>query len=127
MLLLLTTGWTRNHTIPDLISPLTLTAVPAEPHRSPLTYQVCCIRVSSESGDEMTSSCSGSSTNSSCQHPGPNWVGIVVSLTHWPSGKSPACWFCRGGNTYVLLLISRLRMLSAGVAELSDDVLVSAQ
>jgi hypothetical protein len=59
------------------------------------------MRVSSESGVEMTSSCAGSSSGKkkNCQHPGPNGVGSVVSLTHWPSGKLPGCWSDFGGKT----------------------------
>ena len=75
--------------------------MPEAPQSVPFVYQVCCILESSESGVEMTSSCAGSSTKRSCQHPGPKTVGVVVSLMHCPSGKSPGFWSDLGGTTYV--------------------------
>ena len=55
------------------------------------------MRLSFESRTDSTSLWAGSATNRNCQQPGPNGVDMVVSLMHWPSGKSPAFWFAFGG------------------------------
>src|SRR3954452_5060302 len=85
------------------------------------------MRVSFESRCDSTSSCAGSLTNRNCQQPGPNGVAIVVSLMHWPSGKSPA--FCSdfGGIAYSPTVSVSWLSASDGELELSDDVFVSAQ
>src|SRR6476619_3760930 len=85
------------------------------------------MRVSLASRCEMTSLCAGSPTNRFCQQPGPNGVDMVVSLMHWPSGKSPAFWLALGGTAYRPTVSVVLERLSAGLALLSDLVLLSAQ
>jgi hypothetical protein len=50
----------------------------------------CCIRVSFESGLEMTSLWAGSAPNSSRQQPVPAIVTVVVSLMQKPCGA--AAW-----------------------------------
>ncbi len=93
-------GLTMNHSMPALVEPARLNPVSRAPHSFPLAKVTCIIRLSPESGVEITSLCAGSATNKNCQHPGPNGVGMVVSLMHWPSGKSPAFWFDLGGTLY---------------------------
>ena len=85
--------------MPAFTSPLTLIAVPEAPHRTPLTYHVCCMRVSPESSWDCTSLWTGLVLKNSCQQPGPNGVGVVTSLMQSRSGVLPD--FCSdfGGNT----------------------------
>ena len=91
-----TLGRTTKNSTPALVVPPTLTAVSSELHSLPSAKVTWCMRVSLASRCEMTSSWAGSSTNSSCQQPGPNGVARVVSLTHWPRGKSPGFWSALG-------------------------------
>ena len=86
--------------MPALSWPSTHKAVSVAPHSVPLTYHVCCMRVSLESGVDSTSLWAGSGgLKSTCQQPGPNGVGDVVLLMHCPSGMSPGFWSDFGGNT----------------------------
>src|SRR5437016_7777683 len=112
---------TMYHAIPARCGPPSgLSAVSSEPHTLPLAYITCCMRVSFESGLEMTSLCAGSPTNRSRQQPMPAIVGVVVSLMQSPCATSgvvvlsasvpePGCC-CFGGTPYwptvrILLLI----------------------
>src|SRR6266699_3716636 len=89
------------------------------------------MRVSLESGRDSTSLCAGSSfgRKNARQQPRPAQNGnvSVVSLTHWPSGKSPA--FCSdfGGMPYFPTVSTLWLSARAGVGESSDCVFVSAQ
>src|SRR6266487_3013959 len=93
------------------------------------------MRVSFESGREMTSLCAGSAANSSRQHPTPAIVGVSVSLMQSPWATSGVVvlsasvpdpgWCCLGGSAYVLTLTSRLFRASAGDAVFRDEVLVN--
>src|SRR3989442_15296732 len=86
------------------------------------------MRVSFEPGVDSTWLWAGSGgLKRNRQQPGPNGVGIFVSLMHCPSGKSPGFWFAFGGNTYVSLLISLLPSTSDGLALFRDDVFESDQ
>src|SRR6266581_9590583 len=92
------------------------------------------MRVSFESGLEITSLCAGSAPNSSRQQPvWPLNSSVVVSLMQKPCGVSvvasepePGCC-CFGGTAYWLTVSTLLLRLSAGDAVFSDDVFVSAQ
>src|ERR671923_872836 len=114
-----------------------LSAVSSAPHTLPLAYITCCMRVSFESGLEMTSVCAGSAPKSSRQQP--NWPlnsCVVVSLMQSPCATSgvvvlsasvpePGCC-CFGGTPYwptVRILLLRLRFGTP----FSDAVFVSVQ
>ncbi len=91
------------------------------------------MRVSLESGREMTSLCAGSPPNSKRQQPvRPLNSRVVVSLIQKPCGVSvvasvpePGCC-CFGGTPYWFTLSTWLLRLSAGVLVFSEDVFVSA-
>src|SRR6059058_1134903 len=96
-------------------------AVSSAPQILPLAYITCCMRVSFESGREITSLCAGSPPKSSRQQPTPAIVEVVVSLMQWPCGAlvpgavpEPGC-FCLGGMAYWFALINLLVRLRAGV------------
>src|SRR5439155_17002778 len=110
----------------------TVSAVSRAPQSLPLAYITCCIRVSFESGREMTSLCAGSRPNSNRQQPTPAIVGVVVSLMQWPCGTStvggvpePGC-FCFGGMPYCPTVSTLFVNVSDGDAVFSDDVFSSA-
>src|SRR5438309_2118293 len=100
-------GLTMYHATPARCGPASgLSAVSSAPHSLPFAYVTCCMRVSFESGLEMTSLWAGSPTNSSRQQPTPAIVGVVVSLMQKPCGTSvvgavpePGCC-CFGGTAY---------------------------
>src|SRR6266480_105340 len=90
------------------------------------------MRVSFESGLEMTSLCAGSAPNRSFQQPTPAMVGVVVSLMQKPCGTAvvgavpdPGCC-CFGGTPYCPAVSTLLLRLSAGTA-FRDAVFVSVQ
>src|SRR5439155_26972154 len=94
------------------------------------------MRVSFESGREMTSLWAGCPTNRSRQQPTPAIVTVVVSLMQSTCATSgvvvlsasvpePGC-FCLGGSAYVPTVTSLLLRPSDGTA-FSEDVLVSVQ
>src|SRR4051812_9805834 len=92
----------------------------------------CCMRVSFESGLEITSLCAGSAANRSRQQPRPAMVDVVVSLMQCPCGTAspgavpdPGCC-CFGGSAYVCTGRSLLLRLTAG-AVFSDAVFLSVQ
>src|ERR687888_2471145 len=113
--------------------PSGLRAVSSAPHTLPFAYMTCCMRVSFESGLEMTSVWAGSPPNSSRQQP--NWPlnsCVVVSLMQSPCATSgvvflsasvpePGC-FCFGGTPYWPTVRILLLRLSAGVAVFSEAV-----
>src|SRR5919202_3052466 len=110
-----------------------LSAVSRAPHTLPLEYMTCCMRVSFESGREMTSgprACAAAVT-SSFQQPVPATVKVVSSFRQKPCGASavgavpePGCC-CFGGTPYWPTVRILLLRLSAGVTVLSDAVFVS--
>src|SRR3954447_13024492 len=110
--------------------PSGFSAVSRAPHSLPFAYETCCMRVSFESGVEMTSLCAGSPPNSSRQQPTPAIVDVVVSLMQNPCGVAAVAgvpepgWCCFGGSAYVLTATTLLLRLRAGDALFSDDVLV---
>src|SRR5215470_14518568 len=89
------------------VPPSGLTAVSSDPHNLPFAYITCCMRVSFESGFEITSSCAGSLPNKSRQQPtAPLNSCVVVSLIQCPCGvlvvggvPEPGCC-CLGGIAY---------------------------
>ncbi len=72
--------------MPARFSLLTVTALSSAPHNLPFANVTCCIRVSFESGVEITSLWAGSAVSNSLQHPVPRIVGVVVSLVQNPIG-----------------------------------------
>src|SRR5438128_3517442 len=111
--------------------PSGLSAVSSAPHTLPLAYITCCMRVSFESGLEMTSLCAGSPPKSRRQQPvWPLKSRVVVSLMQWPCGTSvvgavpePGCC-CLGGTPYWPTVRILLLGLTAGTP-FSDAVFVS--
>src|SRR5436190_22861831 len=117
--------------------PSGLSAVSREPHTFPFAYMTCCMRVSFESGLEITSVCAGSAPKSSRQQP--NWPlnsCVVVSLMQSPCATSgvvvllasvpePGCC-CFGGTPYWPTVTILLLIATAGVAVFSEAVFVSA-
>ena len=74
-------GLTMYHAMPARCGPASgLSAVSSAPQSLPLAYITCCMRVSFESGLEMTSLCAGWPPNRSRQQPTPAIVTVVVSL-----------------------------------------------
>src|SRR5438132_4566946 len=123
------------HAMPARCAPPSgLTAVSSAPQTLPFAYMTCCIRVSFESGREMTSeprACAEAPT-SNFQHPVPAMVTVVSSFRQWPCGTStpgavpePGCC-CFGGTPYWPTPRMLLLRLSAGT-EFSDEVFVSVQ
>src|SRR6266581_5743442 len=105
-----TFGLTMNQAMPARWAPPSgLTTVSSEPHKLPFAYITCCMRVSFESGVEITSSCAGSLPNKSRQQPTlPLNSTVVVLLIQYPCGVSivagvpePGCC-CLGGIAYWL-------------------------
>src|SRR5664280_2774599 len=127
-------GLTTNQAMPARWAPPPgFSAVSSEPHSLPFAYVTCCMRVSFESGVEMTSLCAGWPPNRSRQQPTPAMVVVVVSLMQLPCGVAavaevpePGC-FCFGGIEYWFTASTLLLRLRAGDALLSDDVFVSDQ
>src|SRR6266568_257751 len=127
-------GLTMYQAIPARwVPPSGFNAVSRAPHSLPFAYMTCCMRVSLESGVEMTSLWAGCTPKSNRQHPTPAMVGVVVSSIQKPCGASmvanepePGCR-CLGGIPYwptVNTLVVRVRF---GDPVLSEEVLVSAQ
>src|SRR6516162_5566387 len=125
-------GFTMYHAMPARRGPPSvLSAVSSAPHSLPLAYVTCCIRVSFESGREITSLCGGGPTSRAQQPTNPVKSIVVVSLMQFPCGVSvvasapePGC-VCFGGRAYGFTDTMRLLRLSAGEALLSEAVLVS--
>src|SRR5205823_10222181 len=99
----------------------------------PFAYITCCMRVSFESGLEMTSLCAGCPPNRRRQQPTPAIVAVVVSLMQKPcavdvlaSVPDPGCC-CFGGIAYWLTPTILLLRPSDGLAVSRDDVLPSVQ
>src|SRR2546423_5219400 len=130
-------GFTMYHAMPARCGPASgLSAVSSAPHTLPLAYITCCMRVSFESGLEMTSLCAGSAPKSSRQQP--NWPlnsCVVVSLMQSPCATSgvvflsasvpgPGCC-CFGGTPYWPTVRILLLIPIAAVAVFSDAVFVS--
>src|SRR6476661_3802370 len=110
-----------------------LTVVSSEPHSFPFAHITCCMRVSFESGREMTSLCGGWAPKSRRQQPTPAMVGVVVSLIQWPCGTfvpgavpEPGCC-CLGGIPYCPTVNTLFDKLSDGDAVFSDEVFVRLQ
>src|ERR671929_1004254 len=129
--MLLASGLTMYHAMPARCGPLSgLSAVSRAPHSLPFAYITCCIRVSFESGREMTSdprACAAEVT-SSFQQPVPAMVTVVSSFRQKPCGTpvvgavpEPGCC-CFGGTPYWPTVRILLLRLSAGVAVFSDAV-----
>src|SRR5438874_2067276 len=130
-------GLTMYHAIPARCGPASgLSAVSSAPHSLPLAYITCCMRVSFESGLEMTSLCAGSPPNRSRQQPMPAIVVVVVSLMQSPCATSgvvvlsasvpePGCC-CFGGTPYWPTVRILLLIPTAG-AVFSEAVFVSVQ
>src|SRR6266849_2724563 len=100
-------GLTMNQAMPALLLPPTVRAVSREPHNLPLANVTCCMRVSLESGREMTSVWAGSAPNRNFQHPfWPLNSTVVVSLMQKPCGVSLVAsapepgWIDFGGIAY---------------------------
>src|SRR5207248_882750 len=127
------------HAIPALLWEVSLskrTAVSSAPHTLPLAYVTCCMRVSFESGREMTSACGGGPTSSRQQPVCPLKSTVVVSLMQSPCATSgvvvlsasvpePGCT-CFGGIPYWLTVTNLLLRLSAGEL-FSEEVFVRVQ
>src|SRR6266704_6258476 len=113
--------------------PSGLIAVSSEPHKLPFAYITCCMRVSFESGLEITSLCAGSTPNKSRQQPTPAMVTVVVSLIQNPCGvlvvgavPEPGCC-CLGGTAYWFTPSTLLLRLREGEALFSEEVSTSVQ
>src|ERR1051325_2834893 len=132
-------GLTMNHSIPARCGPLSgLRDVSRAPHSLPFAYITCCIRVSFESGLEITSLCAGSAPKRSLQQPVcPLNSSVVVSLIQSPCAAfgvpaalatvpDPGCC-CLGGTPYCPTVNIRLDRLSAGDAEFNEAVFVNVQ
>src|SRR5919202_5173314 len=128
-------GLTMYHAMPARCGPASgLSAVSSAPHTLPLAYITCCMRVSFESGREMTSApraCAVALTRSFQQPVWPLKSSVVSSFRQKPCGTSvvgavpePGCC-CFGGTPYCPTVRIRLLMPTAGVAVFSDDVFVS--
>src|SRR5919197_2661015 len=137
--MLAASGFTMNHAMPARCGPASgLSAVSRAPHTLPFAYITCCMRVSFESGLEMTSVWAGSAPKSSRQQPNcPLNSCVVVSLMQSPCATSgvvvlsatvpePGCC-CFGGTPYWPTVKILLLRLSVGVAVFSDEVFVSVQ
>src|SRR5919201_5617297 len=137
--MLAASGFTMYHAMPARCGPASgLSAVSRAPQTLPFAYITCCIRVSFESGLEMTSVCAGSAPNRSRQQP--NWPlnsCVVVSLMQSPSATSgvvvlsasvpePGCC-CFGGTPYWPTVKILLLMPTAGLPVFSDAVFVRVQ
>src|SRR5207245_4051288 len=123
------------HAMPARCAPPSgLSAVSSAPHNLPVASVTCCLRVSFESGREMTSLWAGSPPNSSRQQPvWPLNSSVVVLLTQYPWGVSvvarvpePGCC-CFGGIAYWFTSRTLLLRLRPGDAAPKEDVLVSDQ
>src|SRR2546430_7377874 len=114
--------------------PSGLTAVSSAPHKLPFAYITCCMRVSFESGLEITSLCAGSPPNKSRQQPvWPLNSTVVVLLIQYPCGVSvvgevpePGCC-CLGGIAYWFTPSTLLLRLMEGEALFSEEVFTSVQ
>src|SRR5947208_639100 len=113
--------------------PSGFSAVSSALHSLPFAKVTCCIRVSFESGREMTSVCAGSAENRSRQQPLPAIVRVLVSSMQRPCGVSmianvpdPGC-VCLGGMAYWFTASTVFERLNEGEIVLSDDVFVSVQ
>src|ERR687886_767579 len=114
-------GLTMYHAIPARCGPASgLSAVSSAPHTLPLAYITCCMRVSFESGLEMTSApraCAVALTSSFQQPVWPLKSSVVSSFRQKPCGTAvvgavpePGCC-CFGGTPYwptVRILLLRL-------------------
>src|SRR6266581_1936351 len=128
-------GLTMNQATPARCAPPSgLIAVSSAPHNLPFAYITCCMRVSFESGVEITSLCAGSLPNKSRQQPtAPLNSGVVVSLIQYPCGVStvagvpePGCC-CLGGIAYWFTPSTLLLRLMEGEALFSEEVLANVQ
>src|SRR5438876_6223042 len=117
--------------------PSGLSAVSSAPHSLPFAYMTCCMRVSFESGREMTSLCAGSPTKRRRQQPVlPLDSNVLVSLMQSPcatfgvvflsaSVPEPGCC-CFGGTPYCPTVSTLLLRLRAATL-FRDDVFVNVQ
>src|SRR5918911_2778627 len=128
-------GLTMYHAMPARWGPASgLSAVSRAPHTLPLEYMTCCMRVSFESGLEMTSApraCAVAVTSSFQQPVWPLNSSVVSSFRQKPCGTSvvgavpePGCC-CFGGTPYWPTVRILLLMPTAGLAVFSDAVFVS--
>ena len=129
-------GLTMYHAMPARCAPSSgLSAVSSAPHTLPLAYITCCMRVSFESGREITSApraCAVALTSSFQQPVWPLKSSVVSSFRQKPCGTAvvgavpePGCC-CFGGTPYwptVRILLLRLRFGTP----FSDAVFVSVQ
>src|SRR5919206_2316863 len=133
--MLLASGLTMYHAMPARCGPLSgLSAVSRAPHSLPFAYITCCIRVSFESGREMTSApraCAVAVTSSFQQPVWPLNSSVVSSFRQKPCGTSvvgavpePGCC-CFGGTPYCPTVTILLLIPIAGLTEFSDAVFVS--
>src|SRR5919197_5910321 len=123
------------HAMPARCGPASgFSAVSSAPHTLPLAYITCCMRVSFESGLEMTSApraCAVAVTSSFQQPVWPLKSSVVSSFRQKPCGTSvvgavpePGCC-CFGGTPYWPTVRILLLMPTAGVAVFSDAVFVN--
>src|SRR5919198_4781824 len=130
---------TMYHAMPARCGPASgFRAVSSAPHTLPFAYITCCMRVSFESGLEITSLCAGWAPNSSRQQPFcPLKSRVVVSLMQSPCATSgvvalsagvpePGCC-CFGGTPYWPTVRILLLMPTAGLPVFSDAVFVRVQ
>src|SRR5215469_7900288 len=123
------------HAMPARCGPPSgFSAVSSAPHSLPLAYVTCCIRVSFESGLATTSArlAWAAAETSSFQQPAwPVKSTVVSSFRQKPwgavaSGALPEPgWCCFGGTPYWPTVRIVLLRLTAGLAVLSEAVLVS--
>src|SRR5918911_4697985 len=125
------------HAMPARCGPASgLSAVSSAPHTLPLAYITCCMRVSFESGLEMTSgprACAVAVTSSFQQPVWPLKSRVTSSFRQKPCGTSvvgavpePGCC-CFGGAPYWPTVTILLLIPIAGLTEFSDAVFVSVQ
>src|SRR4029077_6100675 len=125
-------GLRTYHATPARFPSATVTAVSRALQSLPFAYITCWIRVSFESGLEMTS-LPGAPTSRRQQPVCPLNSTVVVLLMQCPCGvltpgavPEPGC-LALGGSAYVLTPTTWLESARAGAALLSDVVLVRAQ
>src|ERR671936_89728 len=123
------------HAMPARCGPASgFSAVSSAPHTLPLAYITCCMRVSFESGLEMTSApraCAVAVTSSFQQPVWPLKSSVVSSFRQKPCGTSvvgavpePGCC-CFGGTPYWPTVRILLLMPTAALVVVSDAVFVS--
>src|SRR5512133_2993477 len=104
-----------------------VSAVSSAPHSFPFAYQTCCMRESFESVVPSDWGGGGAGSSRICQRPGPNGVGSVGSFRQSASGVEPAFGLERAGTPYWPTFRTLLARCTSGLAESSEDVLVSDQ